>query len=295
MLLTGQGFFAKYRKLDDIITAHIEEQPAPPSTLNNDLPKSVDRVIMRMLEKDPAKRFKNFRECYDAWNEILANAGSKKVAGSQLLGEDLLRLSKKEKDQMVKQAVGLGVIWFAMALATIFGEGVLRKNNLHWLLDASGWLGTAILVFSLSCIAYVACARRGYLPVIGSLRTWLITHIATAIPAIVLMLIHSGNFLHGIAPGPPEAKPILSIVMTVALIITAISGATGLLIFRGLRKQLAVKGLNLRGDKSSQAESMRTVLAAQLLSGWRLVHYPLAILFVLLTVLHILQSVRFGI
>jgi hypothetical protein len=38
---------------------------------------------------------------------------------------------------------------------------------------------------------------------------------------------------------------------------------------------------------------MMTVLSAELLSGWRLVHYPLAIFFILLTILHIIQTMRY--
>lgn len=37
-----------------------------------------------------------------------------------------------------------------------------------------------------------------------------------------------------------------------------------------------------------------TLLSAELLSGWRLVHYPLAVFFVLLTILHIVQTIRFS-
>ena len=34
-------------------------------------------------------------------------------------------------------------------------------------------------------------------------------------------------------------------------------------------------------------------LSAQLLSGWRLVHYPIAVLFAVLSILHILVSLQF--
>jgi hypothetical protein len=125
------------------------------------------------------------------------------------------------------------------------------------------------------------------------LRIWLYTHITTAIISVVLLMIHSGNFLFGIMPGPPPAKPILSLLMASVLLITAISGSVGLLIFRGLRRTLQIQQLGLRGTTLSPREQMMTVLSAELLSGWRLVHYPLAIFFILLTILHIIQTMRY--
>lgn len=65
------------------------------------------------------------------------------------------------------------------------------------------------------------------------------------------------------------------------------------MIFRALRHQLQLQQMALRGSKSNPREMMLRALSAQFLSGWRLVHYPLAVFFILMTFLHILQSFKF--
>jgi len=292
--LTGHNPFRGTRMME-VGEKHKEVVPEPPSKINSDLPREVDAVLLKMLAKTPEERYKTFDECYDAWNRILTGKRTKsKVPNAALLGESLLRLSKEEANALFKRGSILTAVWLAMTAGVMWGHGQFSKNDLGWVLDQAGNIGTAILVFSLFCIFYVAMARRNWLPVIGSLRVWLITHISTAIPAVILILLHSGNFLNNIMPGPPQGRPILSILITTVLIVTAVSGSVGLLIFRALRRQIQLQEMGLRkGEKVSPRQAMMMALSAQLLSGWRLVHYPLAVLFIVLTIVHIYVSLQF--
>lgn len=278
-----------------ILRKQVDESPPVPSLVNPDLPRSVDRVIMRMIEKDPSRRFATFDDCFTEWEKVLREATGTAGAGAQLLGEELLRFGRKEKNEILNRSLVLGVAWLAVATGTVLGEYVLRRNGMEWVLDWCGKFGSGLLVFSLCCIFYVAAARRHWLPVVGSLRAWLYTHIATAVPSVALILVHSGNFLNGIMPGPPDARPVLSLVMSFVLIVTAVSGSVGLMIFRGLRKQLQLHQMDLRGSRVTPREAMYMMLSAQFLSGWRLVHYPLAIFFILMAILHVVQSLRFAV
>jgi hypothetical protein len=297
--LTGVNPF-KGQGLANVENLHKTHQPQKPTVLNPNLPREVDAVLLRMLAKNPADRFPNFDECYTAWSKILtltskkAGAFASTTATATLLGETLIQLGREEGKALTQRGVYLGLAWIALTAGTIFGNTALQRRGLHHWLDFAGNLGTAIMVFSLFCIFYVAAARRGWLPTIGSLRIWLYTHILTMIPAIVLVLLHSGNFLAGITPGPPQAKPYMSILLSTTLLITAISGSVGLLIFRALRRQIQIQQLGLRkSGELTPREAMMNALSAQLLSGWRLVHYPLAILFIALTILHIIVSLQF--
>jgi len=293
-VLTGRAPFVA-KKFQDVLDMQVNIMPEPPSSVNTELPRDVDRVIMRMIAKRPEDRYPNFDACFADWEKLLAEAGKGRMRGTQqLLGESLLRFSKAEKNKVAMQSALLFSAWVLLAFGTISAEFPLRRAGLVWVLEHSGTIGTYVLAFSLMCIFYVALARRQYLPIWGSLRAWLYTHIATAVLAVALMMVHSGNFLHGIAPGPPAAKPWLSLLMASTLLITAISGSVGLLIFRGLRRTLQIQMLELRGTSVSPREQMMTLLSAELLSGWRLVHYPLAIFFVALIVLHIIQTIRYS-
>lgn len=292
--LTGEAPFTG-KKMQDVLDQHVHQPVRVPSTVNTALPRSVDRVLLRMMEKDPAKRFASFDECFAEWEKIL-NDASKKTAGSvQLLGDSLLRLSKQERSALITRSSVLVGAWLLLVTGTLLGEWQLRVRQMAWVLQFCGDYGTYLLIFSLSCIFYVAAARRGFLPTVGSLRAWLYTHIATAIPAVAMILLHSGNFLRGAMPGGDPGKPLLTILVSTVLLITATSGSVGLVIFRALRKQMQLDQLALRGSANvDQRQVMMTVLSARLLSGWRLVHYPLAVLFILLSLVHILQSLKFA-
>lgn len=291
--LTGQLPF-KAKSAIDYLELHVSATPPPPSAINESVPAKVDAIVMKMLAKKPEDRFADFDAVYDAWEKVIQGTRTNAATGAQLLGESLLRIGRGEKKKVTQYAMILGAAWVLVMAGTILGEVPLRRAGLREFLAFCGTWGTWLLVFSLSCIAYVAMARRRWLPVIGNLKVWLYTHIITAVISVIMLLIHSGNVLSGIMPTPPRAKPILSILMATVLIVTAISGSVGFVIFRTLRRQLQIEQLNLRGAGSSEREAFLMLLSAQVLSGWRLVHYPLAVFFVLLSILHIIMSLRFS-
>ncbi len=50
------------RSITEIITAVLQGRPAPPSQLRPELPRALDPVVLRCLERDPAQRFANMGE-----------------------------------------------------------------------------------------------------------------------------------------------------------------------------------------------------------------------------------------
>ena len=65
-----------------ILKAIIERQFKPPSHFNKDIPKGLDKIIMKAIEKDPADRFKSAREMYQALTAFETKAKAKPVAGA---------------------------------------------------------------------------------------------------------------------------------------------------------------------------------------------------------------------
>ncbi len=51
---------------------HLYESPPPPSSINPTLPPEVDAIVLRALEKDPAKRYRSVTACADALEAALA-------------------------------------------------------------------------------------------------------------------------------------------------------------------------------------------------------------------------------
>ena len=56
--VTGAPLFESKSQFE-LMHAHLKTIPAPPSRINHSLPPEVDRVILKALEKEPAKRFQS--------------------------------------------------------------------------------------------------------------------------------------------------------------------------------------------------------------------------------------------
>ncbi len=65
VMLTGRPPFEAARALQ-VILAHANKPPTPPSELVADIPADLERVVMQCLEKDPDHRFQNVDELKQA-------------------------------------------------------------------------------------------------------------------------------------------------------------------------------------------------------------------------------------
>jgi serine/threonine protein kinase len=77
-LLVGRPPF-NHEGVGDIISAHVRDQPQPPSALAVGLPAGVDDLVMRCLEKAPDARFQSMPELQAAADALLARISN--VAG----------------------------------------------------------------------------------------------------------------------------------------------------------------------------------------------------------------------
>jgi hypothetical protein len=78
--LTGRVPFEK--DLDAaVIWAHVEEQPARPTSLRPDLPPAVDEVFARVLAKEPGDRYESCREFMVAARAALGDMATAAAAG----------------------------------------------------------------------------------------------------------------------------------------------------------------------------------------------------------------------
>jgi tetratricopeptide (TPR) repeat protein len=67
-MLTGSPVFLKA----DVLKQHLHEIPAAPSSINPEVPKQLDEIVLRCLEKDPADRFDSFAELEAALVKVAA-------------------------------------------------------------------------------------------------------------------------------------------------------------------------------------------------------------------------------
>ncbi|MCB1048956.1 MAG: serine/threonine protein kinase [Acidobacteria bacterium] len=58
-----------------VLYQHIHEAPSPPEAFNAQIDRDLQRVILRMLEKKPEKRFQNARECAEVLSKLYHRMG----------------------------------------------------------------------------------------------------------------------------------------------------------------------------------------------------------------------------
>src|SRR5262249_11956951 len=126
--------------LFDLLRMHVAQAPAPPRTLRPDLPKPLEAVILRSLEKDPARRYRTAGEMAQAllhaaeglapaqWAPLAATSSIAAVGGpasARLTGALSMPPAPRRRSWLVPVRVGLGVggAGFAVAIVVAAGKG----------------------------------------------------------------------------------------------------------------------------------------------------------------------------
>jgi eukaryotic-like serine/threonine-protein kinase len=74
-MLTGEVPF-KGHSYPSVIEKHINEPPRPPSSLRPDLPENIETVLLRAIEKDPARRFQSVLVLSNLLRQALKHPGA---------------------------------------------------------------------------------------------------------------------------------------------------------------------------------------------------------------------------
>ena len=164
------------------------------------------------------------------------------------------------------------------------GEGVefghSRRGHLL------GWVGLLVLL-----TVFIYPLKKRYAPEAprrGWLQPWFRVHMMAGVLGPVLILIHAGAHFHALVP----------VLALGALALVAVSGIVGQtlhsLAIRQLNQQW--RELHEQGVSETEIEERLAEQAAQeeAFRFWQLVHAPLTIPFVALTLLHIIGALFFG-
>jgi eukaryotic-like serine/threonine-protein kinase len=95
-LLTGQVPFDAESPVT-IALKHVSETPAPPSQLNPAVPPALDAVVMRALEKDPARRFADADAFIDALQSARAQPTVVSLEQYPMPGEPFAALEEEDR------------------------------------------------------------------------------------------------------------------------------------------------------------------------------------------------------
>ena len=78
-MATGRNPF-QHESLSAVRVALNGESPVPPDRVNGDIPEFLSRLILRLLEKKPRKRFRHAQALLEAWDSRTADARPKRLA-----------------------------------------------------------------------------------------------------------------------------------------------------------------------------------------------------------------------
>jgi serine/threonine-protein kinase len=109
--------------MSEIASMHMSTSPPLPSDLNPAVPKAVERVILKALEKEPTKRFLSAQEMMDALKEAIAGLDQVSIPVP-------VTISQQEQEQQKATNVGL----LSKAILSIVGSivGVFLLALLTW-------------------------------------------------------------------------------------------------------------------------------------------------------------------
>jgi hypothetical protein len=176
--------------------------------------------------------------------------------------------------------VAVAAAWVVEAVLSIGKPSPFAHSKQGHLM---GWigLGTTLLVFVYPMKKRIGRNRRWP-------RHWFRVHLVAGVMGPLLILLHSGAHLHALVPS-------LALAAMAVVIISGIVGqGVHYLALRTLndrRRQLHDQGLN-----ADEVEVHLHRMAAQeeAFRLWQSIHAPMTVMFLVLTVLHVLGAIYFG-
>ncbi|MGR9087259.1 MAG: hypothetical protein ACU841_09315 [Gammaproteobacteria bacterium] len=147
----------------------------------------------------------------------------------------------------------------------------------------AGWTGLAAILTVFVYSVKKRCDRKS-----GRPDKWFRVHQMAGIVGPLLILIHAGPHFHALVP----------ILALAAMLIVVASGLIGVMVHRkaiGLLRSTR-KALSAQGLAKEQIEDRLYQLASaeESFRIWQLIHVPMAILFLVLTIIHVLGALYFG-
>ncbi|MEW5956576.1 MAG: Calx-beta domain-containing protein [Chloroflexota bacterium] len=108
--------------LTDALHLHVEQAPAPPRSLNRDIPAAVEQIIMQALAKDPADRFLSAKGMAQALGDYLAASAPTAALALRPGARGEMRVTLEEHPLAVTPGESVTV------LVSLHNEGVQEEN-----------------------------------------------------------------------------------------------------------------------------------------------------------------------
>ncbi|MEY3421192.1 MAG: hypothetical protein RIR48_1481 [Bacteroidota bacterium] len=176
------------------------------------------------------------------------------------------------------------LLWFGFMIFFAFLiDYLLHFGNVYWVGKYLGIPGTLMIIFS-----FIYSARKRNIIRSGSHKSLLTFHEYMAWGGSVLILVHAG--IHYNAH--------LAWLATYMMIINVMSGLVGKFIVKSARESMNDRKQALIADGISaeaiEKELFYDSITFGLITQWRVIHLPIAMMFFILAILHIITILIFS-
>ncbi|MDD3530348.1 MAG: hypothetical protein PHS77_10775 [Gallionellaceae bacterium] len=181
-----------------------------------------------------------------------------------------------------REVVPFILITLALVVATLAGDYALHALDLVWV---GRWLGIPGTLLILLSFGY--SMRKRKLIRSGNPRTLLTLHETFTLLGAAMVLIHAGVHFNAILPW----------LALVAMLLNVASGLVGKFLLDRSRRHVAARRQHYSLKGMSKAETERELfwdaVTFELMAKWRALHFPITLVFVVLSLGHILSIFLF--
>ena len=184
---------------------------------------------------------------------------------------------------LFRQVIPFTLLYLMMILAVIIIDYLLHHFQIVWVGRQLGLAGTLFIAFS-----FIYSLRKRRIIKDGSPKQLLLLHEYLAWIGSVMLLVHAGIHFNAILPW-------LAVYM---LLINVASGFVGKYLLRNASTTLTESRLEWLRSGLTEEETEKKVffdsITVSAMQHWRVIHLPIAYLFGLLSLLHILTVLMYS-
>jgi hypothetical protein len=181
-----------------------------------------------------------------------------------------------------KEVVPFFLTFALLIVATIIMDFLLHQFQLVWIGRYLGIPGTI-----LSLLSFLYSLRKRKMIHIGTPKLLLNLHIFLTWFGVLLILVHAGVHFYAILPW----------LAVIAMLVNVISGLTGKFLLNRAQRYLSSKKADLlqqgMSTKGIEKEIFWDAVTLDLMKKWRAVHFPITLVFSVLSLIHIISIFLF--
>ncbi|MBP6185859.1 MAG: hypothetical protein KA479_13030 [Saprospiraceae bacterium] len=184
---------------------------------------------------------------------------------------------------LIRQVLPLALLYVLMIISVIIIDYFLHHFHIIWIGRYLGTVGTIFVVLS-----FIYSLRKRKIITSGSPKQLLLLHEYLAWIGSVMLLVHAGIHFNAILPW-------LAVYM---LLINVASGFVGKYLLKNASQSLSESKVAFTntGLSSQEADKMLfwDTITVSAMQKWRVIHLPIAFLFGLISLLHIITIIMYS-